>query len=188
MALTGDQERKLHHAILLGFDGSELAELVRFHLEKRLDQINKDGPVVLELIEWTERNGRTESLIKAVRLARPNNQQIQSLTEALKGSETRTRPEFDPRHKIPWLRLCVATVASLALLAVIIYFVTDYGTVKIKGTDANMEVRIDSKKIRIENIGEPIALHTGPHELQVTLAWIPILPFPTNRTTLAQCF
>ena len=55
----------------------------------------------------------------------------------------------------------------LALLGITIHIVTDDGTVKISGTDPNMMVRIDSREIRIENLGVPITLRTGPHDLVV---------------------
>ncbi|MFI5461439.1 MAG: SUMF1/EgtB/PvdO family nonheme iron enzyme [Isosphaerales bacterium] len=72
-----------------------------------------------------------------------------------------------PRN-MPWLWFYVAALPLLAFLGVIIYIVTDNGTVKISGTDPNMMVRIDSQEIRIENLGAPITLHTGPHDLVVT--------------------
>ena len=72
------------------------------------------------------------------------------------------------RRNIPWLWLYVAAVPLLAFLGIIIYIVTDNGTVKITGTDATMVVRVDNKTIRIENLGEPITLRAGPHDLLVT--------------------
>jgi formylglycine-generating enzyme required for sulfatase activity len=72
------------------------------------------------------------------------------------------------RRNIPWLWFYVAALPLLAFLGVIIYIVTDNGTVKITGTDPNMVVRIDNKKIPIENIGEPIILRTGQHDFLVT--------------------
>jgi formylglycine-generating enzyme required for sulfatase activity len=88
-------------------------------------------------------------------------QQIRAASTQLKGDP----PE---RRSIPWLWRYVAAISLLAFLGVIIYIVTDNGTVKISGTDAGMIVRIDNKTIRIENIGEPISLRTGPHDLLVT--------------------
>jgi len=72
------------------------------------------------------------------------------------------------RPNIPWLWLYVAALPLLAFLGVIIYIVTDHGTVKISGTDPNMMVRIDGQEIRIENLGAPITLRAGPHDLVVT--------------------
>jgi len=71
------------------------------------------------------------------------------------------------RRNIPWLWFYVAALPLLAFVGVIIYIVTDNGTVKIAGTDPEMVVRIDGKEIRIENIGEPISLRTGPHDILV---------------------
>ena len=59
------------------------------------------------------------------------------------------------RPNIPWLWFYVAALPLLAFLGVIIYIVTDNGTVKISGTDPNMMVRIDGQEIRIENLGCP---------------------------------
>ena len=59
-------------------------------------------------------------------------------------SKPAPRVERPSRRTIPWLWLCVATIPLLALLGVIIYIVTDKGTVKIMGTDAGM-VAGDSK-------------------------------------------
>jgi len=71
-------------------------------------------------------------------------------------------------RNIPWLWFYVAALPLLAFLGVIIYIVTDKGTLKISGTDPNMMVRIDGQEIRIENLGAPITLRTGPHDLVVT--------------------
>ena len=88
--------------------------------------------------------------------------QVRAISTQLKGAPP-------TRRNIRWLWLCVAAVPLLALLGVVIYVVTDNGTVKITGADASMVVRVDNKMIRIENIGEPISLHfPGPHDLLVT--------------------
>jgi formylglycine-generating enzyme required for sulfatase activity len=71
------------------------------------------------------------------------------------------------RGRISWLRLCVATVALLAFAAVIIYVVTDNGTVKITGIDEHMKVSVDGQDIQVENLGKPIKLRAGTHRLLV---------------------
>jgi formylglycine-generating enzyme required for sulfatase activity len=53
-------------------------------------------------------------------------------------SKPAPRVERRTRRNIPWLWLYVAAIPLLALLGVIIYIVTDKGTVKIMGTDAGM--------------------------------------------------
>jgi formylglycine-generating enzyme required for sulfatase activity/serine/threonine protein kinase len=80
-----------------------------------------------------------------------------------------TQPEpRAPREPTRGLSRWVAAGALglFGLLGVIIYVVTDQGTVRIKGNDPMMKVRIDGE-IRIENLGEPITLRTGPHDLEV---------------------
>ena len=55
-----------------------------------------------------------------------------------------------------------------ALLGVIVYVTTDSGTIKITGIDPMMRVLIDGQEIRIENLGKPITIRCGPHQLLVT--------------------
>jgi hypothetical protein len=89
VGLTGAQEQQLHAAILSGFDSSELRELVQFQMNERLERITSNGPlatVVLELIDWAGRQGRTEELVRAVQGARPDNRVIQSVAALLPGA------------------------------------------------------------------------------------------------------
>jgi hypothetical protein len=86
MSLDGDQVRKLHDSIVDHFDPSELTRLVRFDLGQRLEDITAASPfpeMVLNLIEWADRQGRTADLIQAVQRARPNVPEIQAIAEAL---------------------------------------------------------------------------------------------------------
>ncbi len=72
------------------------------------------------------------------------------------------------RRSVPGLRVYLTVLPLLAVLGIIIYIVTDTGTVKVTGTDPNLVVRIDGGRgIRIENLGEPLTLRTGPHDLEV---------------------
>lgn len=80
-------------------------------------------------------------------------------------------PETEPvRRGIndSWRWVLAGAFGLLVALAIVIYVVTDTGTLKIKGADANMLVHVDGRKVRIENLGEPITLRTGTHELLVT--------------------
>jgi formylglycine-generating enzyme required for sulfatase activity len=70
--------------------------------------------------------------------------------------------------KTPWLWVYLAMLPVLAILGVVINIVTDYGTVRITGTDPSMSLRIDNHEVRIENPGEPITLRPGPHDMLVT--------------------
>ena len=86
MRLTGAQTKQLHDAILSAFSGSDLEQLVKFELNERLDNITPNGAlglVVFNLIQWAEREGRTEELTRTVQRARPNNDEIRSVAKAL---------------------------------------------------------------------------------------------------------
>jgi formylglycine-generating enzyme required for sulfatase activity len=85
--------------------------------------------------------------------------------EPAASTETRFGPPSTPR--VPWLWVYLVVLPMLAILGVIIYVVTDTGTVKITGADPRMTLRIDDREIRIENQGEPITLRTGPHSMIV---------------------
>jgi hypothetical protein len=71
------------------------------------------------------------------------------------------------RRHVPWLWVYLTVLPLVAVLGIVINIVTDTGTVKITGTDPDMVVRIDGRGIRIENLGKPIALRTGAHELEL---------------------
>jgi hypothetical protein len=86
MPLSGDQARKLHAAILSGFSGPDLEQVLRFDLNERLDNITGSGPlsaVVMNLITWAEQNGKTDDLVRAVQRARPNNNEIQAAAKSI---------------------------------------------------------------------------------------------------------
>jgi hypothetical protein len=65
--------------------------------------------------------------------------------------------------KRSWGWVAAGALGLFGLLGVILYIVTDHGTVTIKGTDAKMKVLIDGREIRIENLGQPITIRTGTH-------------------------
>jgi formylglycine-generating enzyme required for sulfatase activity len=69
-----------------------------------------------------------------------------------------------------WRLMALSVLGLLMLLGIVIYVVTDKGTVEITVKDPNAVVRIDGSTIRIEKVGEPIklTLRTGSHELEVT--------------------
>jgi hypothetical protein len=86
MRLSADQTKKLHAAILAGYNGSDLEQLARFELGERLDNLVKPGAlpdVVLNLIDWAEKQDRVEDLIRAVQRGRPANKEIQRLAGSL---------------------------------------------------------------------------------------------------------
>jgi formylglycine-generating enzyme required for sulfatase activity len=88
-------------------------------------------------------------------------QRVRAILTLLKGA-------LPSRDRISWFWVNVIAVPVLVLLGLVIYIITDAGTVTITGTDASMVVRIDKKMIRIKDLGKPITLHTGPHDLSVT--------------------
>jgi formylglycine-generating enzyme required for sulfatase activity len=63
--------------------------------------------------------------------------------------------------------LAAGLLGLFGFLGIVLYVVTDHGTVKITGTDPGMSVLIDGEQIRIENLGQPITIRTGPHKLLV---------------------
>jgi hypothetical protein len=71
------------------------------------------------------------------------------------------------RRSLPGLRVYLTLPPLLAVLGIVIYIITDTGTVKITGTDSSMVVRNDGREIRINDLGEPITLRTGAHDLVV---------------------
>jgi hypothetical protein len=82
----GNQIERLHDEIVKAFAYSELDQLVRYELSERLDAITSRrsmSEVVFELLDWSERHGRTEELVRAVQGARPRHQGIQSVTKSL---------------------------------------------------------------------------------------------------------
>jgi formylglycine-generating enzyme required for sulfatase activity len=94
-------------------------------------------------------------------------QTVVSSVQRIREVSTQLKDAFAKRRNVPWFRVYVAAVPLLAVLGVLIYIVTDNGTVKITGTDERMKVSVDGKEIRIENLGQPIALRTGTHYLLV---------------------
>jgi formylglycine-generating enzyme required for sulfatase activity len=65
-------------------------------------------------------------------------------------------------------QVAAGALGLAGLLGVILYITTENGTVKITGTDPAMRVLVDGQEVRIENLGNPITIRTGPHKLLVT--------------------
>lgn len=84
MSLSGQQFQQLSEALRSAFTRSTLAMMLRFRLEKNLDDISLGGSmqeIVFELIETAEREGWTEQLILAARYSNPGNPQLLALTQ-----------------------------------------------------------------------------------------------------------
>jgi Effector-associated domain 1 len=82
--VIGDQARSLHDAMLSGLKLSDLQQLTRHELNERPGTFRPDGVLstaVFNLIQWAERQGRVEEMIRAIRRPRPHHQEIQSVTD-----------------------------------------------------------------------------------------------------------
>ena len=53
------------------------------------------------------------------------------------------------------------------MLGIIIYWVTNRGTIKIELDDNAAQVRVDGNDVKIENLGAPITLRAGRHKLVI---------------------
>jgi serine/threonine protein kinase len=60
-------------------------------------------------------------------------------------------------------------VVGLLLLGIIIYVVTDNGTIKIELSDpkAQVEIKVDGNTVSLTGLEEPLKLRAGPHELHI---------------------
>jgi formylglycine-generating enzyme required for sulfatase activity/serine/threonine protein kinase len=67
-----------------------------------------------------------------------------------------------------WHWAALGLLGLAVLFGVIVYIVTDHGTVKIAGSDPQMKITVDGEEIRIENLGQPITFRTGTHCLVAT--------------------
>ncbi|MGI8588543.1 MAG: ATP-binding protein [Chloroflexia bacterium] len=85
--LTGPQYRRLCGILLSAFPSkSDLAELVRFRLDERLDAIaggDDTKAVVFNLIDWAEANGRLEDLLKGAAAERPKSAELADFARAV---------------------------------------------------------------------------------------------------------
>ncbi len=122
----------------------------------------------------------------------------QSATPAIELPEVEPRPAQSPEASArpskterigptggSWRWVAAGALGLFVLLGVILYIVTDHGTVKIAVTDPKMKVRIDGggREIGIENLGEPITLRTGAHDLEVKRGdlWVKTRTFRIQR-------
>lgn len=109
MNLSGQQLESLHDAILDGFSKQDLAQLLRFKLNERLEVIS-DGDnlseTVFALIRWAESRGRLAELIREANLARPHQPTLAQFTTTLDQAaeakptvpdETPTTPNPNPQ-------------------------------------------------------------------------------------------
>jgi hypothetical protein len=84
MALTRKQSKEFWKALRDAFDASQLKRMLRFALDRRLDEIAGPGnfqQVVFELIEDAERAGYTMELLLAARQFQPGNERLLAFAE-----------------------------------------------------------------------------------------------------------
>jgi len=76
MALSGDQSKLLHEALVSAFTYDELQRLTWFNLNVMLPVVVANGPVdrvVYDLIKYAEQHGIIEDLVRAASESRPRN-------------------------------------------------------------------------------------------------------------------
>src|SRR4051812_40549544 len=82
MPIPGVMVEEICDAILSGYDANELAMMVRTKLGVTLNVIVGQGPLgtmVFDLVEWSEKRGKTAELIRAAYKGNPTNPDIQAL-------------------------------------------------------------------------------------------------------------
>jgi Trypsin-like peptidase domain/Effector-associated domain 1 len=85
MALQGRELLAASEALRDAFSPGEFAQLLRFYLDKRLENLAAPGnfqAVVYEVLDQAEREGWTSNLLAAAREANPTNPRLMALAEA----------------------------------------------------------------------------------------------------------
>ena len=80
MALSGEQSKLLHEALVSAFSYEELQRLTWFNLNAMLQVVVANGPVdrvVYDLIKYAEQHGIIEDLVRAAFQDRPRNPLVQ---------------------------------------------------------------------------------------------------------------
>ena len=92
MALTGQQLRTLRNALVDAFNATSFEQMLRFELNKKLENIAGSGPlnsVTFKVIDAAEMEGWTLDLVRAARIANPGNASLHQVAEMLTLSSTR---------------------------------------------------------------------------------------------------
>jgi V8-like Glu-specific endopeptidase len=98
MKLTGAQYQQLSDALRDAFTKQRLAEMIRFKLDKNLDDISLGGDyrqVVFELIRTAEAEGWTDQLLLAARESNPGNASLLAFAQQLGAA-----PPTPPRQEL----------------------------------------------------------------------------------------
>lgn len=81
MSLSGLDLAKIQKTLATAFNRGELEMLVRVHLDKDLNSITNAAldEAVFQLVQWTERTGRTRDLVAAAFTENPMNMEVTAL-------------------------------------------------------------------------------------------------------------
>ncbi len=86
MTLSGEDFKKLLDAMLQAYNKSDLRQMVKFNLDKDLDEIIggvTGAEIIFNLIQWAEARGKLEDLLNAVSQNRPDNLELQKTVNGL---------------------------------------------------------------------------------------------------------
>lgn len=78
-AVTGDEAKRLHAAVLFAFNENSLEQLMDFRMKVKLfDEIQRQEfkQVVYDLIDWLNEQGRMSEFLDAIEKERPKNQEF----------------------------------------------------------------------------------------------------------------
>lgn len=109
MAFSGTELGRLHAALLQAFPNrSSLAELLRFGLNVRLNEISGNGDLrstLLDVLEWTEARDRTSELIREARRLNATSPELEAVAAELfqenAGNPERSAEAMHPLHFYP---------------------------------------------------------------------------------------
>jgi V8-like Glu-specific endopeptidase len=109
MALAGLQFQEFWEALLTAFTIPRLQEVVKFALDKDLDDIssprNDRRQVVFDLIQSVEMSGDTMKLLNAARQSQPRNEKLLAFAEQFNLSAASAALEKIVREKLPFLSI-----------------------------------------------------------------------------------
>jgi V8-like Glu-specific endopeptidase len=106
MALTGQQSQEFWEALRDAFNVPRLREMVRFGLDKRLDDISVADnlrQVVFDLIQDAEMAGYTMRLLNAARQSQPSNEKLLAFAQQFKLSAATPEQERIVRQALKFL-------------------------------------------------------------------------------------
>jgi tetratricopeptide (TPR) repeat protein len=120
MKLSGAQRKELHKALSHAFpERPVLAQMVRYGLDVALSDITEAGSLniaVYELIEWADRRGRLDELIRAALDANPTNPELRTTASVLLHSVDINElhlPLYTPRKNLREVELARLKVYEL---------------------------------------------------------------------------